>query len=62
MFGPWKFRDAEKSTKSFVFLNFFFFFFFLKLMGLEPNWVQTRNKTFHIPKVSKFHVEKVYLC
>ena len=31
-------------------------------MGSGPNWYQIENRTFYIPKVSKFYVEKGYPC
>ena len=30
-------------------------------MGLGPNWYQITNKTWYIPKVSNFSLEKGYL-
>ena len=31
-------------------------------MGLGSNWHQIGDKTYYIPKVSKFYVEIKYLC
>ena len=30
--------------------------------GIEPNWYQIWKKICYIPNVSKFYVEKEYLC
>ena len=31
-------------------------------LGLRPNWYQIFIKTCYIPKLSKFYLEKGYLC